>query len=95
MLGEYLVLRLAAFLLFQTGCAEWVGGILLKWDSRRTCGYFRAREHTSAATMTVKMVLERLWRYAGEHSCFFRGGSRIRGDVCSWGRIRGVRVGSP
>ena len=46
----------------------------MKWDSLRTCGYFFAREHTSAATLTVKMVLERLWRYDGQHSCFFREG---------------------
>ena len=42
---------------------ELVGGMFLKWDSWHTSGYSCPREHTSAATMTVKMGLERLWCY--------------------------------
>ena len=42
---------------------EGVGDIVIKWDSRHTFWYSCPREHTSAATMTVRMGLERLLCY--------------------------------
>jgi hypothetical protein len=73
-LEEALALRRPAFGHLQNECAEWVGGVFLGSDSRRACGNSFGREHTSAATMTLKLGL------AGQHSCFFRGEvGQIRG----------------
>ena len=55
-------------------CADVVGAVAAGSDSRRACGKSFGREHTSAATMTLKLGL------AGQHSWFFRGEvGQIRG----------------
>jgi hypothetical protein len=90
-LGEALVLRWPGFWLLQMVWAEWVGSALLGWGSRRTCRYSYATKPTSAVTVTLKMGLKRLWRYAGQQSGFSGCGV---GGRCALGS-RGVLEGIP
>ena len=50
---DALVLRWPAFGCSRWGCAEWVGGVLLASDSRRSCGSSSSREHISARRMLL------------------------------------------
>ena len=68
--GDALVLRWAAFVLLQRVCVDWVGGVFL---GRIGCVVGDRRYSF--------VVLERLWRYDDQHSCFPRGctdGVRVR-----------------
>ncbi len=72
--------------------AEWVDGVLVGSDSRRSCGYSSGREHISAGIDDIEdgrgdaLVLR--WPAFG---CS-RGGVRSGWAACSWRRIRGVVV---
>ena len=89
-LGEALVLCWPSFLLLQRVWAEWFGSAFVGWGSRRTCRYSYAREHTSAVTVTLKMGLERLWRYAGQQSGFAGCGVDGRCALGSRGVLEGI-----
>jgi hypothetical protein len=81
------VLLASIWLLNEGVCAEWVGGVLLASDLRRSCGYSLGREHMSALGMALKMRVETIWCYAGQHLAAPDGGA-----ACSCRRIRGVVV---
>ena len=70
----------------MTGCAEVVGSVLVASDSRRSCGYSLGREHISSAAMALKMGVETLCRYAGQHLA-------AREGVCGVGGRRAPGVG--